>query len=71
MGMRLHRYRRVFRSRRLSPRIIGWTALAAAIIAVGFFGAKHFTENPLKTEPESVISGGESASIPESVPQTP
>lgn len=70
MGIKLHRNRRVFRSRRLIPRMIGWITAAAAIIALGFFGAKHFAEHPINLETESDISTNESSYISESIPDS-
>lgn len=64
MGMKLHRNRRVFRSRNLLPRILLWVAGAIAVIAVGFFGAKHFTENPVDAAPESTPNESQVNSLP-------
>ncbi len=64
MGMKLHRNRRVFRSRHLLPRILLWIVGAIAVIAVGFFGAKHFTEHPVDTTPESTPSESQINSLP-------
>lgn len=71
MGMKLHRNRRVFRGRRLLPRILASVAGATAIIAIGFFGAKHFAEHPTKSEPsESPSSEPNSVSAPADAPQS-
>ncbi len=67
MGMKLHRNRRVFRQRHPLPRILAWTVGALAVVALGFFGAKYFTENPIQTDGDAVISQTE-VSKPESVP---
>lgn len=64
MGMKLHRNRRVFRSRNLLPRILAWVVGAAAIIALGFFGAKYFTEHPVDTAPDSAPSESVTNSLP-------
>ncbi len=65
MGMKLHRNRRVFRTRNLLPRILAWVAGAAAIIALGFFGAKYFTEHPVNTAPDSSPSESQISSLPD------
>ncbi len=64
MGMKLHRNRRVFRSRNILPRVLAWIVGAAAVIAIGFFGAKHFTEHPVGTTPESAPSESQETSLP-------
>lgn len=64
MGMKLHRNRRVFRSRSLLPKILAWVFGAAAVIAIGFFGAKYFTEHPVGTAPESAPSESQTSSLP-------
>lgn len=64
MGMKLHRNRRVFRSRNLFPRILAWVVGAAAVVALGFFGAKYFTEHPVGTAPESAPDESQVASLP-------
>ncbi len=64
MGMKLHRNRRVFRSRNPLPRILLWVVGAAAVIAVGFFGAKHFSEHPVGTTPDSTPSESQVSSLP-------
>lgn len=64
MGMKLHRNRRVFRSRNLLPRILAWAVGAAAIIALGFFGAKYFTEHPVDTAPDSAPNESVTNSLP-------
>lgn len=64
MGMKLHRNRRVFRSRSLHPRILAWVVGAAAVIAIGFFGAKYFTEHPVDTAPESAPNESQTTSLP-------
>ena len=71
MGMKLHRNRRVFRSRNLLPRILAWIAGAAVVIALGFFGAKYFTEHPVNTAPESAPNESHTNSLPtDSLPET-
>ncbi len=69
MGMKLHRNRRVFRARRVLPRIIAWIIVAAAIMALGFFGAKYFTEHPVTPE-DSGVSQPTESSAPSSTPST-
>ena len=65
MGMKLHRNRRVFRARRMLPRILASVIGAAAIVAIGFFGAKYFCEHPIQNAPpESVDSTQNDASTP-------
>ncbi len=64
MGMKLHRNRRVFRSRNLLPRILAWVVGAAAVIALGFFGAKYFTEHPVDSAPDSAPSESVTNSLP-------
>ena len=64
MGMKLHRNRRVFRPRNLLPRILAWVIGAAAVIALGFFGAKYFTEHPVGAAPESTPSESQTSSLP-------
>ncbi len=64
MGMKLHRNRRVFRSRNLLPRILAWIVGAAAVIALGFFGAKYFTEHPVDSAPDSTPSESVTNSLP-------
>ncbi len=68
MGMKLHRNRRVFRSRNLLPKILLWIVGAAAVIAVGFFGAKHFAEHPVDAAPESAPSESQVNSQPADTP---
>ncbi len=68
MGMKLHRNRRVFRSRNRLPKILLWIVGAAAVIAVGFFGAKHFAEHPVDTTPESAPSESQVSSQPVDTP---
>lgn len=75
MGMKIHRGRRVFRARNMLPRILLWVVGAAAVIAVGFFGAKHFTERPIPQQPsestDSVVSNDTASSdAPESATTT-
>ncbi len=64
MGMKLHRNRRVFRSRNLLPRILAWVVSATAVIALGFFGAKYFTEHPVSPTPDSASSESVTNSLP-------
>lgn len=64
MGMKLHRNRRVFRGRSLLPRILLWVLGAAAVVAIGFFGAKYFSEHPVDTAPESAPSESQVNSLP-------
>ncbi|MBQ4612416.1 MAG: hypothetical protein IJB26_02565 [Clostridia bacterium] len=71
MGMKLHRNRRVFRARRLVPRIIASVLGAAAIVALGFFGAKYFSEHPMQSAPsESTDSVQSDTSTPVGDPTT-
>ncbi len=56
MRMKLHRKRRVFRTRSIVPRIILWIVVAAAIITLGFFGAKYLTEHPFEPSTEQSSS---------------
>lgn len=54
MGQKLHRGRRnVFHKKHPGLKVVGWVVIAAAIVAVGFFGAKYITEHPPVSEPES------------------
>ncbi len=74
MGMKLHRNRRVFRTRNVFPRVLAWIIGAAAIIALGFFSAKYFTEHPVKPTNGGVVSQTEAPSKPtddSSKPETP
>ncbi len=64
MGMKLHRNRRVFRSRNLVARILLWVLGAVAVVAVGFFGAKYFTEHPMDATPDSTPSESLTESLP-------
>ncbi|MBR5523931.1 MAG: hypothetical protein IKU51_01510 [Clostridia bacterium] len=54
MGQKLHRGRRsVFRKKRHPAlRALGWGVLCVAVVAVGFLGAKYFTEHP-QWEPDT------------------
>lgn len=64
MGMKLHRNHRVFRSRNLLPRVLAWIVGAAAVIAIGFFGAKYFTEHPVNSTPDSTPNESATNSLP-------
>ncbi len=60
--MKLHRSRRVLRERHPLPRILAWAVGSLAVVALGFFGAKYFTEHPLKTDSVNSSSPMSSAS---------
>lgn len=64
MRMKLHRNRRVFRGRNLLPRVLLWVVGAAAVVALGFFGAKYFTEHPIDAAPDSTPSESADTSLP-------
>ena len=64
MRMKLHRNRRVFRGRNLLTRVLLWVVGAAAVVALGFFGAKYFTEHPMDASPDSVPSESPVNSLP-------
>ena len=64
MGMKLHRNRRVFRVRKALPRILLWSISAVAIVAIGFFGAKYFTEHPVGTTPDDSSDTSATTSLP-------
>ena len=65
MGMKLHHNRRIFRGRNPLTRILLWVVTAVAVVAVGFFGAKHFSEHPVGTAPESMPNESQVSSLPE------
>ncbi len=64
MGMKLHRNRRVFRSRNRIVRVLLWGFGMVAVVAVGFFSAKYFTEHPMNTSPDSTSSESLTQSLP-------
>lgn len=64
MGMKLHRNRRVFRGRNLIPRILLWVVGSVAVVAVGFFGAKYFSEHPVDATEQSTPSESQVNSLP-------
>jgi hypothetical protein len=68
MGMKLHRNRRVFRARKLLPRVLLWSVGAVAVVAVGFFGAKYAHEHPVGTAPQSTPNESSGISTPTNTP---
>lgn len=67
MGQKLHRGRRsVFKKRNPVLRTIGWIVLSVAVVTVGFFGAKFFSEHPVLDV--GIPSGQPTISDPASTP---
>ena len=72
MRKKLHRGRhKVFRKRRSALKTVGTVVLAVGVVAVGFFGAKFFTEHPLTpTSGEDTGKTTTSATTPTSTGST-
>ncbi len=71
MRMKLHRNRRVFRSRHPLARGILWAVIAAAVVGLSFFGAKYITEHPLEPDIEQSAAPAPSESTPIEPESTP
>ncbi len=71
MGIKLHRKRRVFRDRRPARRIILSIVAAIAVIALGFFGAKYFTEHPIQIDSDKTPAQSTASSLPDDTASAP